>query len=451
MSSAKPKIVALQPKIAPPPLDVVPPSTTPMAPAPSAAALPAPKPAWLRHGSRIVAVIVVALLLLAWALRNVVLGTPVTTFPVHTGNLIQTVVASGRVIAPERVAIASQVVGRVARVAVAEGSEVVAGQLLIELESLDASAARASAEAMLAMAVAQRHALSEVELPAAARSLDEARANLTQMSKQFDRLVGLKAGGFIGQADLDKARRDRDVAQSHVRSAQLQVAARQSGGSSTAMAQATLEQARAALDQATAKLAQFQIHAPASGVLVSRSVESGDIAQPGQELMALASSGKTQIEVQLDEKNLAKLKIGQSALASADAYANQRFETTVAYINPGIDATRGAVMVRLDVLAAPDYLRQDMTVSVDIATASRTSTLIIPTGTIHDLSSKAPWVLVVRARRAVRQDITLGLLGDNNAEVLSGLEEGEQLIPASAAVVQPGAHVRAQPQALPSK
>lgn len=387
------------------------------------------------------------LLLLAWALRNVVLGTPVASFPVRIGDLTQTVVASGRVITPERVAIAAQVVGRVVRIAVKEGSEVVRGELLIELDSSDARAALAQANATQALASAQLRALREVELPAAEQNLREAQANLTQAERQLTRVRDLKTRGFVGQADLDTAQRNRDVAASQVGAARLQVITRQADGSGAAMAQASLAQAQATLGQATAKLAQYLILASASGILISRDVESGDIVQPGQVLMRLASSGQTQIEVLLDEKNLGKLKIGQTALASADAYPNERFAASVSYINPGIDATRGAVEVRLDIAAPPEYLRQDMTVSVDIATAQRNAVLVMPTGAIHDINGTAPWVLVVRERRAVHQAITLGLLGDENAEVLSGLADGEQVIPVSAATVLAGAHVRARPSA----
>ena len=396
--------------------------------------------------TKLVIGVILGLLLLAWALRNLVLGTPVSTFPVRVGDLRQTVVASGRVITPERVNIASQVVGRVTQIAVKEGSEVTRGELLIELDSHDADAALAQANAAVALGSAQVRALREVELPAAAQNLREAEANLTQAGKQLARIRDLKTRGFVGQADLDTAQRNRDVAASQAGAARLQVLTRQPDGSSAAIAQATLAQAQATLAQATAKLAQYQILASASGTLISRDVENGDIVQPGQVLMRLASAGQTQIEVQLDEKNLGKLKIGQQALASADAYPNERFAATLAYINPGIDASRGAVEVRLDVAAPPAYLRQDMTVSVDIATAQRSAVLVIPTGAIHDISGTAPWVLVVRERRAVRQLITLGLLGDENAEVRSGLADGEQVVPVSAATVLAGAHVRAQPR-----
>jgi|JI10StandDraft_1071094.scaffolds.fasta_scaffold307963_1 HlyD family secretion protein len=397
---------------------------------------------------RIAAISVLGLFLLAWMLRDVVLGEPVMTYAVHRGNLTQSLVASGRVVTPERVAVASPVMARVVRVAVDEGGEVVRGQLLIELDSRDAFAAQTSAEAIVALTLAQSNAVSEVELPAAARILEQSRAALLQVSEQFDRLVDLQVRGFVGKADLDKARRDRDVAQSQALAAELQVTAREAGGSHRAMALASLAQARAALDQASAKLAQYRILAPASGVLMSRAVESGDVAQPGQLLMLLASTGTVRIEVQLDEKNLGKLALGQAALASADAYPEQRFAAMVTYINPGIDATRGSVMVRLDVLTPPAYLRQDMTVSVDIATAERRDVLVIPAGAVHDLQGEAPWVLAVRERLAVRQLIDLGLLGDDNVEVRSGLKDGEQVIAASAVTVQAGARVRGQPEQL---
>lgn len=419
------------------------------APPPEAKAVPpaiAPAVA-SRRWVKLAVAATLGLLLLAWALRNVVLGTPVTTFPVHIGDLTQTVVASGRVITPERVAIAAQVVGRVTQIAVKEGSEVVRGELLIELDTSDARAALAQAEAAMDLASAQLRAVREVELPAATQNLLEAEANLRQAGSQLTRIRDLKTRGFVGQADLDTAQRNRDVAASQVGAARLQVITRQPDGSAAAMAQATLAQAQASLGQATAKLAQYQILAPAGGILISRDVENGDIVQPGQVLMRLASAGQTQIEVLLDEKNLGKLKIGQPALASADAYPNERFAASVSYINPGIDATRGAVEVRLDISVPPAYLRQDMTVSVDIATAQRSAVLVIPTGAIHDINGSAPWVLVVRERRAVHQAITLGLLGDENAEVRSGLADGEQVIPVSAATVLAGAHVRARPPA----
>jgi HlyD family secretion protein len=405
------------------------------------------KPAKRWPWRRIVIGVVLAFMILAWLLRNLVLGTPVLTYPVVAGNLRQTVVASGRIITPERVAIAAQIPGRVMRVAVIEGAQVVRDQLLIELDDADAKTNVAQAAAALAQANARQAGVSQLELGAAEQSLREAEANVRQAASQLARNENLKARGFIGQAALDEAQRNFAVAQSQRGAARLQVLARRDGGSQTELANAGVAQAQAALAQALVKLAQQRILAPAAGILISRAVEPGDVVQPGQVLMGLASAGKTQIEVQLDEKNLAKLSVGQSALASADAYANERFAASVSFINPAVDATRGAVVIKLDVAAPPPYLRQDMTVSVDIATAQRNNVLVIPIGAVRGIDSTAPWVLVLRGKRAVRQPIVLGLLGDENAEVHSGLRVGDPVIPASAQVVE-GAHVRMRPSAV---
>jgi len=184
-------------------------------------------------------------------------------------------------------------------------------------------------------------------------------------------------------------------------------------------------------------------------VLISRSVEVGDIVQPGKALMVLAASGQMQILIQIDEKNLSKIALGQQAFASADAFANQRFDAVVSYINPGVDAARGSVEVKLNIPNPPAYLRQDMTVSVDIETARRTATVVIATAAVEDAATDKPWVLVVRDKHAIKQYVTLGLLGDTRVEVLQGIEKGESVIPKSKLGVKAGQRVRAKVQAAP--
>src|SRR6185437_16754598 len=88
--------------------------------------------------------------------------------------------------------------------------------------------------------------------------------------------------------------------------------------------------------------------------------------------------GETQIDVRIDEKNLAQLAIGQRALASADAFPADRFTAVLFYINPGVDSLRGSVEMKLRVPDPPAYLRQDMTVSVDVEVARRAGALVVP-------------------------------------------------------------------------
>ena len=170
-------------------------------------------------------------------------------------------------------------------------------------------------------------------------------------------------------------------------------------------------------------------------------VEVGDVVQPGKLLMTLSPQGKTQIVIAVDEKNLHLIALGQKALVSADAYPQQKFSATLIYINPGINAQTGAVDVKLDVPDAPEMLRQDMTVSVDIEVARRAQALLLPIAAVHEADSAAPWVLRVEQGRAVKAAVRVGLRSGGLVELLDGLHEGDQVLPV-AATVQAGQRLR---------
>jgi HlyD family secretion protein len=386
----------------------------------------------------LIAVVVATLYLL----RNVILGTPVPGYAVISGPLQQTVVASGRVVWPQRVDVAAETTGRVSSIPVREGQQVAQNQLLIQLEDKAERANVVLAQASVAQAQASIRQQHEVSLPAAQEGLIQAAADASQIRQQLLRIRQLTAQNYLTQADLETAVRNLAIADSKLNSAKRQVATNQADGSAATLARTTLAQAQASLKLAQVRLQQGAIRAVAAGTLINRSVEPGDIVQPGKILMVLAALGETQLVVQIDEKNLAKLAIGQLALASADAYAEERFSAEVMYINPGINPSRGSVEIKLRVLQPPAYLRQDMTVSVDIKTASSDRALLIPTAALRDPNGPTPWVLVVRDQHTQRQMVSLGLRGDNLLQVLSGLSPDEAVILPSETLIQADQHVR---------
>ena len=398
-----------------------------------------PRRRWIKRGL----LIALALAVAGFLLRNLILGKPVETHQAVRSDLVQTVVASGRIITPQRASVGAVITGRVARIPVEQGQSVKRGDVLIVLDDEDERASVAQASGAVAQAEARLRQLREVSLPAAEQALIQAQANLTQARQQHDRAKELKAKGFVSQAALDDAQRNLDVAESQLRAAKLQVATNRPSGSDFALAQTALAQARATLGVAQAKLDQTVILAPVDGTLISRNVEPGNVVQSGKELMALAPEGETQVVVQIDEKNLAQLRIGQHALASADAFPRERFAAVLVYINPGIDALRGSVEVKLRVPKPPGYLRQDMTVSVDIEVARSAGTVVVPADTVRDANGAQPWVLAVDGGRAVRRAVKLGLKGDGRVEVLDGVAPGDRLISASQAMVGSGQRVRA--------
>jgi HlyD family secretion protein len=387
--------------------------------------------------------IVLALAAAGFLLRNAILGKPVETYEAARSDLVQSVVASGRITTPQRVSVGAVITGRVTRIPVKEGQGVKRGDVLIELDDEDERAAVAQARGAVAQAEAKLRQLRELGLPAAEQALLQAQANHTQARLQYERAVELKTKGFVSQAALDDAQRNLDVAESQLRAARLQVESNRPAGSDFALAQTALAQARASLNLAQAKLDQTVVRAPVDGTLIARSVEPGNVVQSGKELMALAPVGETQVVVQIDEKNLAQLKLGQRALASADAYPRDRLAAELIYINPGIDALRGSVEVKLRIADPPDYLRQDMTVSVDIEVARKARVVVVPADAVHDSNGAEPWVLAVAGRRAERRPVRLGLKGDGRVEILDGLQPGDRVIPANVPMVKSGQRVRA--------
>lgn len=399
----------------------------------------------MTHSRRSAVVIAIAAAALAaaaggWRLAS---GPAVGAYPVERTDLVQTVVASGRVESPRRVEIGVQSTGIVASIPVVEGQSVKAGQLLIALDESEARAASDQARFAVEQAEEKLRQLRGTGLPMAKEAVRQAEANLGNAQRNYERSRDLFARGFVGQAALDEALRARDVAQSQLTSAQLQRDSSAAGGADDRAAQAALGQARAGQRVAAARLELMTVEAPVDGVLIARNVEAGSVVQPGRALMVLSPAGETQLVVQIDEKNLALLKLGQDAIASADAYPGQRFAAQVAYINPGVDPLRGSVEVKLRVMQPPPYLMQDMTVSVDIEVARRARVLTLAADAVRDAATPTPWVLVARAGRAMRQPIRIGARGDGVVEVAEGLAEGELVVPAIQAAVGEGKSLRA--------
>ena len=203
---------------------------------------------------RIVAVLLLAALA-AYFLPDYLFGPRIAVAEAVRRELVQTVVASGRVAAPNRVDIGSQIVGSVANVPVIEGQTVKAGQTLIELESTESRAAEKQAEVAVAQAEARLRQLRELQLPVAGQTLRQAQANLQNARVQFERNKKLYEAGYVGKAVLDDAQRNLEVAETQVKSALKQVETARQRGSDYAVALTTLDQARASLQAARARLA----------------------------------------------------------------------------------------------------------------------------------------------------------------------------------------------------
>ncbi len=369
----------------------------------------------------------------------------VKPFLLTSGSFVQTIVASGHVESPNRISISAQITGTVADVPVMEGQDVVKGQLLIQLENTELQAALRQAQASEQLALSNLRQLREVKTPIAIQTYVQAEVNFNTAKKNLERILELYAQGFVGATVKDEAERAFQIAKSQLQIGQQQLVSLEPGGSELALAQATINQAHAASESAAARLRYSIIQAPKSGTLIMRNVEAGDGVVPGKVLMSLSPTGDIQLLVQIDEKNIKWLHVNQMALASADAYPNQKFQAQLVAINPRIDLQRGSVEVKLTVKNPPIELKQDMTVSVDIEANRIDNALLIPVSAVHDFTTQAPWVFLIQEGVAKKRLIGLGIESQGLVQVLSGLSAGDWVVSVQSAQVRDGLPVRVMP------
>jgi HlyD family secretion protein len=363
---------------------------------------------------------------------------------VRYAPLLRTLQFSARVATLSRVDLGSTVTGRVDRVLVKEGERVRAGQPLLRLEDDEWQAALAQALAAERQASARLAGLRDTGRSTAQAQLEQADANLTAARAEFRRTQALVAQGFVSASRLDDARRALAVAEAQRAAAHAQVQANTDRGTEVAQAQAQLQAARAATAAARARLAQAVVSAPAQARVLAREVEPGQIVQPGRALLRLALAGPTQVVAQVDERFLDQLQPGQKAAVMADAFPGQRLAATVLTIAPEIDAQRGAVEVKFSLdQPPPSFLREDMTLSVEVETARRERALVLPARALRAGEGDGDSVLVAEGGRAVRKPVRTGIRTPDAVEVLSGLIEGEQVLLEPA--LAPGDRVRPTP------
>ncbi|HJV06286.1 MAG TPA: efflux RND transporter periplasmic adaptor subunit [Chromobacteriaceae bacterium] len=333
---------------------------------------------------------------LAWLGIRLVLGPSLPAYRVTVKPLVQTVVATGRLSSVTAASLGATVTARVVATPVEEGSTVRKGAVLLRLESDEAVALRAQAQAAVA----------------------QAEATLAEARRHYQRQHGLFTQGFISQAAMDSEAKALQLAQ-----AQLDAASQQ----------------RTATD---VRLSQLTVRAPADGVLVKRNVEAGALVTAGSAALTFAPAGQTEVLLDMDERYLARLALGQPARVAADAYPQAPFEAKVVRIAPLVNRERGTVEVRLQPAGAlPAGLRQDMTVSAEIIAARKNAAMVLPASAVHDSALLTPWVWAVQSGRVVKRTLRLGLVTDGWAEVLQGLQPGERVLTGDA-LVTAGERVR---------
>jgi RND family efflux transporter MFP subunit len=301
---------------------------------------------------------------------------------------------SGYVVTGEKyISIGVRVPGRVDAYLVDESERVTRGQVLVQLDRRDYAAALSQAEA----------------------GLELARATLGLKRLEAQRLRALRSQEVASQSQLD------------VKESELRVAAAQ-----VTQAQAAIEQARVNLDYTT-------LRAPSDGVILAKLKEVGEMAVPGGfagsgDLIRMANLEDMRAEVDINEMDLAKVRLGQSAEVVPDAFPDRRYQATVVKLYPQVNRQKGTLKVEVGIPGADEWLRPDTSVRIffleDAAPSDADPSDALVTAPRAALRSEAgaSFVWVVTERRLRRQSVTLGRELGDQVVVESGLLGGEALV-----------------------
>ena len=389
-----------------------------------------------------IGVVVLASAAMLMAAKSGKKGVEVRAEPVQKRDLVASVTANGKVQARLGVDIASDVSGRIVRLAIKEGQTVQRGQFLLQIDPENAKAAVQRAEAMLASARAQAA---------------QARANAIQSKKNFERSQQMRAANpaLVSDEQMETLRTAMEVNEALMDAANHGVA-----------------QAVAALQDARTTLAKTTIVAPMSGRVTRLVVEEGETAVPGTfnkdaaTLLTISDMAILETKVRVNETDVSRIKIGDSAAVDIDAFPDTTFWGRVVQIsNSAVRALGGApnadqavdYEVTIQLMNPPHDTRPDFSTTAKIITDQRRQVLSIPiialtvreheevktgdqaqgptlargtTKSTKEVGKKdVEGVFVIGEDMKVTfRPVKVGIAGDKYFEVLTGLQENDRIV-----------------------
>jgi len=321
----------------------------------------------------------------------------VSVAPVVRGQIIQPVVAPGSLVALRESMIGTEVAGRVQKVFVTEGDRVVAGAPLFEIDPVPHEMAVRQAEAVL----------------------DVARAERSQLEADLARSRTLRKQEVVSQQDFDRLTTQLSVSQARER------------------------QAAETLALARYNVSRTVVRAPYDGSVAKRLVDEGTTAlvQPQTIVVVLQETSVLEADAAIPESQLALVRVGDPAFLSIEGIPDP-IETTVSAVNDSIDPATRTYLVKMRVPNPDHGLKAGVFALVEIRPRSKSDILIVPADAVRTEDGRTR-VMAVRDGRAVAVPVEVGLTSEQSAEILRGVDAGEQVLVGEAArSIAPGMRVR---------
>jgi HlyD family secretion protein len=320
-----------------------------------------------------------------WTQRSVTDAVQYRTERIERGPLLATVAASGAVNPVTQVSVGTQVSGQIKDILVDFNSEVKAGQLIavIDPETFEYKLRQAQADldaARSAVHTAQANVL------AGRATVSRAKVDLTEAQRDLDRKRHLAERQFIAQSEADKAQALVNASTESVKLAEAQLGVTQA---QVVSAQANVAQREAVLGQARIDLSRTRISSPVSGIVIKRAVEKGQTVAASlqaPELFVIAQNLRDmQVDASVDEADVGRIRAGQKATFTVDAFPGQTFEGKVLQVRKAATNVSSVVTyVAVVGFANTDgRLLPGMTANVRVVTDTRPDVLKVPNAALR--------------------------------------------------------------------
>ncbi|MGP6190465.1 MAG: efflux RND transporter periplasmic adaptor subunit [Vulcanimicrobiaceae bacterium] len=285
-------------------------------------------------------------------------------------------------------------------------------------------------------------AISKDALDQSQARYDEALVTWQQALRERQLLTG-QLGRESGVL-RDRVRSAEDeVRQSQAALTAAQASATETRSGDLESARADAQRAQADLAYAQDQAAHLQVRAPLSGTIESVAAQSNDPLRPiqpgesiaaGQALFQMAGSDRFIVRTKVDEQDIASVRLGQSAIVGGEDFGGRTIRGHVVAISPVAQRsddpsnTARQVLTTIALDSNLPFLRDGMTVDVDIVTHDQRDVLSVPADALRKAADGTDYVLVVQNGRARRADVKLGATNDTSAVVTAGLRDGDVVV-----------------------
>ena len=348
-----------------------------------------------------------------------------------------------------QVSLRSRVEGQILDLTVDVGDRVEQGQVLARIDDSISTATVIEAQAEVA-ALQSEVASLEADVSDARAQVKQAQLELKQAKSDAARTSQLFQQGAIAEQEAELDRTAVGTAQQALRSAQQQVANR----SSAVLAARRRVAAQEALVAQEQQRQSFTVlTSPITGSVLGRILEPGDLAQPGSEVLQLGDFSQIQVQVQISELELAKIRVGQEARVQLDALPEKTFTGKVTQISLAADATARLIPVEVTIPNPDRRIGRGLLARVNFGRQSA-RTILVPETAVRVASNKSQaktdsdtatmFILMREGERTTvsARQVQLGDRANSQVEIISGLEPKEEFVVRSSGNLQDGDRVR---------